>query len=58
MRTAVLAVVVAEGHRSERKAWAVGMVWERLLMFEAGAAARRSELGKMKLEEGLRRRGM
>ncbi|GMN50538.1 hypothetical protein TIFTF001_019703 [Ficus carica] len=54
VRTAALAVVVAVGRRSERKAGAVGMVWEGLLMFGAGTAARRSEVGKMKLEEDFR----
>lgn len=54
MRTVALAVVVAEGRKSERKVGAVGVVWEGLLMFGAGMAARRSELGKMKLEEGFR----
>ncbi|GMN34295.1 hypothetical protein TIFTF001_004602 [Ficus carica] len=58
MRTAALAVVVAEGRRSEKKAEAVGVVWQGLLMFGAGAAARRSELWKMKLEKRQQWRGI
>ncbi|GMN63021.1 hypothetical protein TIFTF001_032105 [Ficus carica] len=46
MRTVVLVVVVVEGHRSESKVGAVGVVWEGLLMFRVGAAAWWSELGK------------